>query len=130
MAAGDARRVWFEQMVDRLRSRWNREMQPDELIQLRDELDEMLQQIRSDRQLRPPVLRCPECGHVGKATASHVSVRAMILSVIRFEIDDGEVTRSIEKQWRAYQKANHLDLNGKPDGPRPKQLPSVHRHKR
>ena len=130
MAAGDAQRVWFDEMVDRLRSRWHREIQPEELIQVRDELDEMLQQIRSDRQLRPPMLRCPECGHVGEAKESHVSVRAMILSVIRFEIDDGDTTRSIEKQWKAYQKANHLDLNGKPDGPGTKQLPPVHRHTR
>jgi hypothetical protein len=28
----------------------------------------------------------------------------MILSVIRFEIDDGDTTRAIAKQWKAYQK--------------------------
>ena len=78
MAAGDAQRVWFDEMIERLRLKWHREMQPEELVKLRDELDEILQQIRSDRQLRPPVLRCPECGHVGEVAASHVSVRAMI----------------------------------------------------
>jgi hypothetical protein len=128
MAAGDAQRVWFDEMIDRLRLKWHREMHPEELIQLRDELDQMLQQIRSDRQLRPPLLRCPECGHVVEAAASHVSVRAMILSVIRFEIDDTDTTRSVEKQWKAYQKANRLDLNGKPDSPRTKLVSQAHSH--
>jgi hypothetical protein len=131
MAAGDAQRVWFDEMIERLRLKWHREMQPEELIQLRDELDEMLQQIRSDRQLRPPVLRCPECGHVGEVAASHVSVRAMILSVIRFEMDAADTTRPVEKKWKAYQKANRLDLNGKPDSSTVKQRsPPAHCHTR
>ena len=117
MAAGDAQRVWFEEMVDTLRSKWHREMSFEELIRLRDELDNMLQQIRSERKLRPPVFRCPKCGHIGEGTAPHVTVRAMILSVIRFDIDDGDATRVVEKRWKAYQKANRLDLNGKTSGP-------------
>jgi hypothetical protein len=35
MAAGDAQRVWFEEMVDTLRSKWHREMPLEELIRLR-----------------------------------------------------------------------------------------------
>ena len=31
----------------------------------------------------------------------------------RFDIDDGDVTRALEKRWKAYQKENRLDLNGK-----------------
>jgi hypothetical protein len=46
-----------------------------------------------------------------------VSVRAMILSVIRFDIDDSEPTRAVEKEWKTYQKANGLDIGvGFPDG--------------
>jgi len=38
----------------------------------------------------------------------------MILRVSRFAIDDLEATRAIEKAWKAYQKANHLDVYGQP----------------
>jgi len=79
MAAGDAQRVWFEEMVDTLRSKWQRELPFQELIRLRDELDEMLQRIRSERQLRPPAFKCPKCGDIGEGAAPQVSVRAMIL---------------------------------------------------
>ncbi len=69
MAAGDAQRVWFEEMVDTLRSKWQRELPFEDLIRLRDELDEMLQRIRSERQLRPPVLKCPKCGQISEGAA-------------------------------------------------------------
>jgi len=100
-------------MIATLRSKWQRGLEFEELIRLRDELDEMLQQIRAERQIRPPVVKCPKCGHIAVGAAPHVSVRAMILSVIRFDIDDGNATRAVEKQWKAYQKENRLDLNGK-----------------
>ena len=112
MAAGDVQRVWFEEMIATLRSKWHRGLVFEELIRLRHELDGMLQQIRAERQIRPPVIKCCKCGHIGEGAAPHVSVRAMILSVIRFDIDDGNATRGVEKQWKAYQKENCLDLNG------------------
>lgn len=80
MAAGDVQRIWFEEMIATLRSKWQRGLAFDELIRLRDELDEMLQQIRAERQIRSPVVKCPICGHIGEGAAPRVSVRAMILS--------------------------------------------------
>ena len=55
MAAGDAQRVWFPEMVQRLRSQWHQGMPLDALVELRDDLDAMLQQIRSERQIRTPL---------------------------------------------------------------------------
>ena len=90
----------------------------------------MLQQIRAERKISPPVVKCLQCGHIGDGAAPHVSVRAMILSVIRFDIDDGNATRAVEKKWKAYQEENRLDLNGKVashDADRPSPAPS-HSH--
>ena len=96
-----------------MRAKWQRELPFQELIRVRDELDEMLQRIQSERQLRRRVFKSPKCRHIGEGAAPQVSVRAMILSVIRFNIDDGDATRAEEKRWKAYQKENRLDLNGK-----------------
>lgn len=82
------------------------------MIRLRDDLEEMLQRIRRERQIRSPVTQCPECGHVGESAPPHVTMRAMILSVSRFAIDEPEATRAVEKAWKAHQKANHLDAYG------------------
>jgi hypothetical protein len=112
MAAGDAQRVWFPEMIDHLRSRWRQGMSCDALIEFRDDLDSMLQRIRSERHLRRPILKCPKCGHVGEGAEHHVSVRAMILSLTRFGIAPAEQTRPIDKAWAAHRKQNRLDLNG------------------
>src|SRR5437899_2739508 len=59
MAAGDPQRVWFPEMIARLRFQWHQGMSFDAIIELRDELDTKLQQIRFERHIRSPVFRCP-----------------------------------------------------------------------
>ena len=86
MAAGDPQRVWFPEMLARLRCEWNSQMSFPALIELRDSLDAMLQRIRSERHIVSPVLRCPKCGTTGPSAEPHVSVRALILALGRFGI--------------------------------------------
>ena len=114
MLAGDAQRTWFPEMVDELRSRYRVDLSLTEIIDLRDILDAMLHRIRSERRILTPVIRCPNCGHVGPAAEPDVSVRAMIIALGRFRIAPGEDIKALEKRWAAYRKANGLDLHGKP----------------
>ena len=46
MAKGDAQRVWFPEMLARLRSQWRETMSCAALMELRDSLDTMLHRIR------------------------------------------------------------------------------------
>jgi hypothetical protein len=57
---GDAQRVWFPEMIDFLSTQWHRDMSFDAIVRLRDDLDGMLQRIRSERQIRPPVVQVPK----------------------------------------------------------------------
>ena len=66
MAAGDAHRVWFPEMVEHLRLRWRDGLSMEALLGLRDELDDMLGCIRSTRHISSPVFKCPACGHIGR----------------------------------------------------------------
>jgi len=113
MAAGDAQRTWFPEMIERLRCQWRGDMGFDALVELRDELEAMLGQIRSGRQIRSPIVKCSRCGYVGEGAAPHVSVRAMILSLRRFGIAPAEEVFALEKSWAAQRKLNGLDLYGK-----------------
>jgi hypothetical protein len=99
MPAGDPQRTWFPEMLEILRARWHVGLQFAELIELRDELDHMLHQIRAERHIRPPVISCPRCGHVGEAAEPDVSVRAMILSLGRFGMAPAEQVKTLEKRW-------------------------------
>jgi hypothetical protein len=73
-------------MIEVLRARWNIGLAFAALIELTTELDTMLHRIRAERHIRPPVIKCPRCGHVGEAAEPGVTVRAVILSIGRFGI--------------------------------------------
>lgn len=113
MPSGDAQRTWFPALLETLRARWRADLPFDELIELRGELETMLHRIRSERNIRPPVIRCRHCGHVGQAAEPDVTVRAMILSFARFGIAPSDEVKTLEKRWAAYRKQNGLDLYGK-----------------
>ena len=114
MPAGDAPRTWFPEMVDKLRSRWRVGLSLTDMIQLRNDLDAMLHRIRSERNIRTPVIRCRSCGHIGPAAEPDVSVRATIIALGRFGIASAEEAKASEKRWAAHCKAHGLDVHGNP----------------
>ena len=117
MAAGDAQRTWFPEIVAVLRRDWNRSMSMSKLIELRDQLDSILRSIRSEHGILPPVMNCPKCGSTGHAAPPSVSVRAMILSLARFGIASADEVRALEKLWNRHRRDKRLDLYGQKVGP-------------
>ena len=100
-------------MIVRLRADWQAGMSMPALINLRDELEEMLRRIRTCRNIKTPVITCRKCGFTGPAAEPHVSVRALILALARFEIASKEQTRALETAWATYRKDHQLDPEGK-----------------
>ena len=113
MPAGDPQRTWFPEMLDVLRTRWRADCSFEQLIALAGELDAMLHQIRSERHIRTPIIRCRKCGHEGPAAEPDVTVRAMIFSLGRFGIVPMEEMKRLDKRWAAHRKLHGLDLCGK-----------------
>jgi hypothetical protein len=112
VAAGDAHRAWFPEMVEHLRLRWRDDLSIDALLGLRDELDDMLGRIRSTRHISNPVFKCRVCGHIGRGADPRVSVRATILALARFRVAARQPARALEKVWSAYRKTAGRDLYG------------------
>jgi len=50
---------------------------------------------------------------IGPWGEPRVSVRAMILSLARFQIAEAEHTKVLEREWAVYRKKNQLDLYAK-----------------
>jgi hypothetical protein len=117
MPAGDAQRTWFPEMVQSLRARWHRSMSIIELIELCGQLDVMLQSIRSERGILPPLGYCRHCQGRHRAAPPRVSVRALILALARFEIAALDESRALEKSWKRYRLSQQLDLYGQPVEP-------------
>jgi hypothetical protein len=116
MPAGDAQRTWFPEMVAVLRRDWDRLQSMGKLIDLRGRLDAMLQSIRSERGILPPLMKCPSCGILDHAAPPRVSVRALILALGRFGVASAEEVRSLEKSWNRYRGNEQLDLYGEEAG--------------
>ena len=104
MAAGDASRTWFSEMVEALRREWKPDMPWEEIIALRDRLDAMLQRIRLSRGIRPPTMWCPVCNERTQQAEPTVSVRAVIFALGRFGIVPQVEFKSVEKRWAKYRK--------------------------
>ena len=113
MPKGDAQRFWFPEMLARLRSEWRETMSFAALVELRDSLDTMLHQIRSERHISSSVFTCPKCGLRGPMAEPPVSVRAMILAARRFGIALPANTKALEREWSRYRDQQGLDLYGK-----------------
>ena len=113
MPKGDAQRVWFTEMLARLQREWRETMSVAAVIDLRDALDTMLHQIRSERHISSPVFTCPKCGLRGPMAEPRVSVRAMILALGRFGIAPPAKTKALERAWSRYREEQGLDLYGK-----------------
>ena len=112
LPAGDAQRVWFPEMVALLRSVWDETMSLAELVRLCDDLNRMLQQIRHECHILPPVIHCRSCGRTGRAAEPRVSVRAVILAAARFGPASPTIAKRLEKEWARYRVQNGLDLYG------------------
>jgi hypothetical protein len=112
MASGDAQRIWFPEMIERLRSQWHEGISFEAMIALRDEADSLLRRIRAEEQIASPFIRCRECGYAGRGAEPRVSVRSMILAAGRFGIVPAEQAHTAEKAWAAHRKQNGLDLYG------------------
>jgi len=123
MPSGDAQRTWFPEMVVRLRAEWQVGMSMLALISLRDELEGMLHRIRDSRNIHTPIITCRRCGMTGPAAEPHVSVRALILALARFEIAPKDEMRTVEKAWAAYRKQHRLSVEGKVSAEVPKGCP-------
>src|SRR5438093_3091536 len=83
MAAGDAQRTWFPEMVLMLRQEWKPAMSCVALIELRNRQDAMLQAIRSGRNLSP-IMKCPKCHREGRMAPPKVFDRGRVCNVPRF----------------------------------------------
>lgn len=113
MPAGDAQRTWFPEMIVALRSAWQGSPSWPDLIALAERVDGMLQDIRRERNILPPMMSCPRCKTRHRAAPPRVSVRAVLLALERFGIAGPVEVRAMEKGWKKHREEHSLDLYGK-----------------
>src|SRR5260370_12323588 len=101
MCAGGEERKACAEMVVWVRGGRQRGITIRALISQREELEGMLHRIRVGRNIQTPIITCRRCGMTGPAAEPHVSIRALILALARFEIAPQDQTREMEKACAA-----------------------------
>lgn len=104
----------FPELVEQVRQTWRPDLGIDEVIALAQSLDRSLHSIRTERKIRPPMIRCPRCGTYGPAAERRVSVRATILAAGRFGGATPAEVKRLERSWRDHRSTRGLDLYGNP----------------
>ncbi len=61
MAAGDARRVWFPELLNELERTWSPSVSWEELADFCRRKTETRKRIRESRGIQPPKMRCRGC---------------------------------------------------------------------
>ena len=126
MAAGDANRVWFTELVEMLSSDWDPSLNWEEAILLCTRLDRLLKKIRAERNILPAMMWCSTCHARVRSGEPRVSVRAMILALGRFGITTKEQTLKLERAWAKHRKECGLDLYGQTEGEGATSVPETH----
>jgi len=113
MPPGDAQRQWFPEMIEILQQQWDPKLSWEELAVLNARLDTMLQQIRKDRNIIPPMFTCPKCGARKHASFGRISINATIMAAGRFGIASQSEVKELSNRWKKYRKDPGLDNYGK-----------------
>jgi hypothetical protein len=113
MPAGERSQTWFPELIDELRTAWQRDADWDSIIGLRDRLQNTLEEILASRDITPATLTCRDCGHSGPSAPPRISVRAMLLATKRFKIESADVVGRLDSAWSKHRVVHSLDPYGR-----------------
>lgn len=113
MPAGQAHTVWFPELKDILKKRWNSNLTISQQFDLVNELNKKLNQIRTDLNIQPPMMWCPKCQKRERSKFTEVSITAMYYALKRFELCEDEDFKKLLRDWKKYSKSENIDIYGK-----------------
>jgi len=113
MPAGDAQRVWFPEMIEELKRGWSRTMPWDEVAELCARMTEKRRQIRQERGIQPPKMRCAQCGSVSRCDISGIPIRSALFALKNSGVITDTELRQLDKSWMKHRKKNGLNAFGR-----------------
>jgi len=114
MAAGDAQRAWFPEMMSHLKDTWNPQMTWEECAELCNKMTLLRQSIWKKHDIKPARTWCKNCQEYHDSRPLDISIRSMLFSLKKLDLIDDNEFKQLNKAWRKYRKAFNLDAYGKP----------------
>ena len=113
MPAGQAHTTWFPELKDILKERWNSKMSIEQHFNIVNDLNNKLNQIRTDLNIQPPMMWCPNCQKRHRSKFTDVSITAMYYALKRFEVCGNDEFNKLLREWKKYSKSKNIDIYGK-----------------
>ena len=113
MSSGQAHTTWFPELKQLLRDNWKANLTIPEQFKLVADLNNKLNHIRAERNIRPPMMLCPKCNERHRSKFMTISITAMYFALKRFEISTEIEFNKLKKNWEIYSKEYEFDIYGK-----------------
>lgn len=113
MPIGQAHTTWFPELKDILKKRWNAKLTISQQFDLVNELNKKLNQVRTDLNIKPPMMWCPHCQKRERSRFTEVSITAMYYALKRFELCEDEDVKKLIRDWKKYSISENIDIYGK-----------------
>jgi hypothetical protein len=113
MPAGQAHTTWFPELKHLLQDKWNTNLTIPEQFVLVASLNIILKQIRTERNIQPPMILCPKCKERRRSRFMTISITSVYFALKRFEMCTEKEFNELKKKWKIYSKENNIDIYGK-----------------
>ena len=112
MPAGQAHTTWFPELKDILKDSWNSKLSIEQHFDIVNDLNKKLKQIRTDLNIQPPMMWCPNCQKRHRSRFTDVSITGMYYALKRFEVCEKDKFNELLREWKKYSKSENIDIYG------------------
>jgi hypothetical protein len=114
MAAGDAQRAWFPEMMAELKDIWNPQLSWIVCAAFCERMTVFRESIWKNRNIKPARTWCPNCKEYHDSRPLEISIRSMLFALRKLNVIDDKELKELDKSWKKYRKASNIDAYGKP----------------
>ena len=131
MAAGDAQRKWWPEMLEELRAFWRPGLSWEEVVEFCARMTAMRKEIRAahgigtQKRGQPELSeelqellgrhlgKCPRCGSKGGSVPEgRISLRSLLFSLRKIDLVTEDQFKELDRDWKKFRKLNGLDAYG------------------
>ena len=112
MPSGQSHTVWFEDLKVILKEKWSNKLSITQQFDLVSSLNHKLDKIRTDGNIKPPMMWCPECQERKPSAFTPISITGMYHALKRFEVCSEEEFKKLMRNWKIYSQSQSIDIYG------------------
>ncbi|MCU0858598.1 MAG: hypothetical protein MUC65_09380 [Pontiellaceae bacterium] len=113
MAAGDAQKAWYPEMLLEIKEQWSRGTSWDDVIRLCERMTILRKELAVAKSIKPPMIKCPKCGTRERSGYPKISVRSLFFALQKINVITDDEFKQIERDWKKHQRENSLDAYGR-----------------